>query len=75
MTGEKITRIVSPSPKANERFGASVSMSAAGDCLAVGGGVIKSVCIQAGRVGGIQVLLLCLRLMEIDIVVLHGISV
>ncbi|MCW7550760.1 hypothetical protein OO184_23215 [Photorhabdus sp. APURE] len=31
-----ITRIVSPFPKEDERFGTSVSLNAAGDCLAVG---------------------------------------
>ncbi|CAE14195.1 hypothetical protein CKY12_14255 [Photorhabdus sp. S12-55] len=31
-------RIVSPSPKENERFGTSVSLNAAGDCLVVGMG-------------------------------------
>ncbi|PQQ25612.1 hypothetical protein [Photorhabdus hindustanensis] len=50
MTGKKITRIVSPSPKANERFGASVSMSAAGDCLAIGVG--DKVCVYTGGKSG-----------------------
>ncbi|OCA54085.1 hypothetical protein Phpb_02526 [Photorhabdus namnaonensis] len=45
-----ITRIVSPSPKENERFGASVSMSAAGDCLAVG--MINRVYVYTRRKSG-----------------------
>ncbi|SCZ58269.1 hypothetical protein SAMN02982990_01183 [Photorhabdus luminescens] len=49
-TNTTITRIVSPSPKANEFFGASVSMSAAGDCLAVGVG--DKVCVYTGRKNG-----------------------
>ncbi|WP_387691112.1 hypothetical protein [Photorhabdus sp. RM71S] len=35
-TNTKMTRIVAPSPKENERFGTSVSLNAAGDCLVVG---------------------------------------
>ncbi|MEK9497859.1 hypothetical protein V2H77_15580 [Photorhabdus sp. P32] len=39
-TSTKMTRIVAPSPKENERFGTSVSLNAAGDCLVVGMGKV-----------------------------------
>ncbi|MBS9423766.1 hypothetical protein EAE90_08660 [Photorhabdus caribbeanensis] len=39
-TNTKMTRIVAPSPKENERFGTSVSLNAAGDCLVVGMGKV-----------------------------------
>ncbi|NHB92860.1 hypothetical protein [Photorhabdus cinerea] len=39
-TSTTMTRIVSPSPKENERFGTSVSLNAAGDCLVVGMGKV-----------------------------------
>ncbi len=45
-----ITRIVSPSPKKNEAFGSSVSMNAAGDCLAVG--MNNKVCVYTRRKNG-----------------------
>ncbi len=44
-----MARMVSPSPKANEHFGASVSLNAAGDCLAVG--MDNKVCVYTGRKG------------------------
>ncbi len=40
ITSTTMTRIVSPSPKENERFGTSVSLNAAGDCLVVGMGKV-----------------------------------
>ncbi|RAW93388.1 hypothetical protein [Photorhabdus laumondii] len=45
-----ITRIVSPFPKENERFGTSVSLNAAGDCLAVG--MNNQVCVYTRRKSG-----------------------
>nr|WP_283258065.1 hypothetical protein [Photorhabdus luminescens] len=45
-----ITRIVSTPPKKNEFFGGSVSMNAAGDCLAVGMG--NKVCVYTRRKSG-----------------------
>ncbi|MBS9426868.1 hypothetical protein CE143_09640 [Photorhabdus luminescens] len=45
-----ITRIVSPFPKENERFGTSVSLNAAGDCLAVG--MNNKVCVYTRRKSG-----------------------
>ncbi|WP_225814071.1 hypothetical protein [Photorhabdus antumapuensis] len=39
-TNTKMTRIVAPSPKENERFGTSVSLNATGDCLVVGMGKV-----------------------------------
>ncbi|WP_387691108.1 hypothetical protein [Photorhabdus sp. RM71S] len=45
-----MTRIVSPSPKAREYFGTSVSLNAAGDCLAVG--MINKVCVYTRRKSG-----------------------
>ncbi|TDB53384.1 hypothetical protein [Photorhabdus luminescens] len=39
-TSTTMTRIVAPSPKENERFGTSVSLNAAGDCLVVGMGKV-----------------------------------
>ncbi|MEK9495716.1 hypothetical protein V2H77_04485 [Photorhabdus sp. P32] len=45
-----MTRIVSPTPKKNESFGGSVSMNAAGDCLAVGMG--NKVCVYTRRKSG-----------------------
>ncbi|MEQ2017824.1 hypothetical protein ABLB90_14970 [Photorhabdus bodei] len=44
-----MARMVSPSPKANEHFGTSVSLNAAGDCLAVG--MDNKVCVYTGRKG------------------------
>ncbi|ERT11158.1 hypothetical protein O185_20965 [Photorhabdus temperata J3] len=44
-----IMRMVSPSPKVNERFGTSISLNAAGDCLAVG--MDNKVCVYTGRKG------------------------
>ncbi len=44
-----MARMVSPSPKANEHFGTSVSLNAAGDCLAVG--MNNKVCVYTGRKG------------------------
>nr|WP_246550517.1 hypothetical protein [Photorhabdus caribbeanensis] len=45
-----ITRIVSPFPKENEHFGTSVSLNAAGDCLAVG--MNNQVCVYTRRKSG-----------------------
>ncbi len=45
-----ITRIVSPFPKKWESFGLSVSLNAAGDCLAVG--MINKVCVYTRRKSG-----------------------
>ncbi len=45
-----ITRIVSTFPKEDERFGASVSLNAAGDCLAVG--MNNQVCVYTRRKSG-----------------------
>ncbi|ERT11155.1 hypothetical protein O185_20950 [Photorhabdus temperata J3] len=45
-----ITRIVSPFPKVKERFGTSVSLNAAGDCLAVG--MINKVYVYTRRKSG-----------------------
>ncbi|MGV7960861.1 hypothetical protein QPK13_07005 [Photorhabdus tasmaniensis] len=45
-----ITRIVSPFPKKNESFGISVSLNAAGDCLAIG--MINRVYVYARRKSG-----------------------
>ncbi len=45
-----MTRIVSPFPKENERFGTSVSLNAAGDCLAVG--TNNQVCVYTRRKSG-----------------------
>ncbi|KAA1189089.1 hypothetical protein [Photorhabdus heterorhabditis] len=44
-----MARMVSPSPKANERFGTSISLNAAGDYLAVG--MDNKVCVYTGRKG------------------------
>ncbi|WP_323834406.1 hypothetical protein [Photorhabdus africana] len=45
-----ITHIVSSFPKEDERFGASVSLNAAGDCLAVG--MNNQVCVYTRRKSG-----------------------
>ncbi|WP_434525157.1 hypothetical protein [Photorhabdus asymbiotica] len=45
-----ITRIVSPFPKEDERFGVSVSLNAAGDCLAVG--MNNQICVYTRRKSG-----------------------
>ncbi|MBS9426867.1 hypothetical protein [Photorhabdus akhurstii] len=45
-----MARMVSPSPKENERFGTSISLNVAGDCLAVG--MDNKVCVYTGRKGG-----------------------
>ncbi|WP_387489575.1 hypothetical protein [Photorhabdus sp. RM96S] len=45
-----ITRIVSPSPIEDEYFGSSVSLNAAGDCLAVGSN--RKVCVYTRRKSG-----------------------
>ncbi len=45
-----ITRIVSSFPKEDERFGTSVSLNAAGDCLAVG--MNNQVCVYTRRKSG-----------------------
>nr|WP_244866639.1 hypothetical protein [Photorhabdus heterorhabditis] len=45
-----ITRIVSPFPKEWESFGLSVSLNAAGDCLAVG--MINKACVYTRRKSG-----------------------
>ncbi|WP_434525158.1 hypothetical protein [Photorhabdus asymbiotica] len=45
-----VTRIVSPFPKEDERFGVSVSLNAAGDCLAVG--MNNQVCVYTRRKSG-----------------------
>ncbi|WP_323834402.1 hypothetical protein [Photorhabdus africana] len=42
-----MARMVSPSPKANEHFGTSISLNAAGNCLAVG--MDNKVCVYTGR--------------------------
>ncbi len=44
-----MARMVSTSPKANEHFGTSVSLNAAGNCLAVG--MDNKVCVYTGRKG------------------------